>query len=116
MVEGPKLLVTFCCGCNEGECATAMDDDASTSGSPKFSTILQGLADCVASHGSGLQVGLLIKEINVVYELLLYIKLNQLSNYRYCCVIIIVKIIGKQSMIFIQKYLSSGLCILVCVQ
>lgn len=51
----PKLLVTFSCGCKEGECASAMDDNASTSGSLKFNIILQGLADCVASHGSGLQ-------------------------------------------------------------
>ncbi|KAI9072268.1 hypothetical protein K1719_045772 [Acacia pycnantha] len=36
LLNCPKLLVNFCC-------------------SPKFNTILQGLADCVASHGSGLQ-------------------------------------------------------------
>ncbi|XP_028786029.1 uncharacterized protein LOC114741951 [Neltuma alba] len=56
LLNCPKLLVTFCCGCKEGECASAMDDNTSTSGSPKFNIILQGLADCVASHGSGLQV------------------------------------------------------------
>ncbi|KAI9125034.1 hypothetical protein K1719_003650 [Acacia pycnantha] len=55
LLNCPKLLVNFCCGCEEGESASAMDDNASTSGSPKFNTILQGLADCVASHGSGLQ-------------------------------------------------------------
>ncbi|KAK4252691.1 hypothetical protein QN277_014435 [Acacia crassicarpa] len=55
LLNCPKLLVNFCCGCKEGECASAVDDNASTSGSLKFNSILQGLADCVASHGSGLQ-------------------------------------------------------------
>ncbi|KAF7829171.1 uncharacterized protein G2W53_020335 [Senna tora] len=55
LLNCPKLLVTFCCGCKEGECTSAMDDKASASDSSKFNIILQGLADCVASHGSGLQ-------------------------------------------------------------
>ncbi|XP_061343097.1 protein SENSITIVE TO UV 2 [Gastrolobium bilobum] len=51
----PKLLATFCCGCKEGDDSSAMDDSASASDFQNFKIILQGLADCVASNGGGLQ-------------------------------------------------------------
>ncbi|KAJ7943895.1 putative Dimerizations protein [Quillaja saponaria] len=54
LLSCPKVLVTFCSGCKEGE-QGAVDDNACTSNSQRFKTILQGLADCVACHGNGIQ-------------------------------------------------------------
>ncbi|KAL5099885.1 hypothetical protein RYX36_004212 [Vicia faba] len=50
----PKLLATFCCGCKEEDSSSAVDDNASVSNFQNFNIILRGLADCVASHGGGL--------------------------------------------------------------
>ncbi|GAU49031.1 hypothetical protein TSUD_236880 [Trifolium subterraneum] len=50
----PKLLATFCCGCKEGDSKSAMDDNASASDVQNFQNILEGLDDCVASCGGGL--------------------------------------------------------------
>ncbi|XP_027362860.1 uncharacterized protein LOC113870469 [Abrus precatorius] len=50
----PKLLVTFCCGCKEGDDSSAMNDNESASDFQNFKVILEGLADCVASHRGGL--------------------------------------------------------------
>ncbi|CAJ2647094.1 unnamed protein product [Trifolium pratense] len=50
----PKLLATFCCGCKEGDSKSAMEDNASSSDFQNFQIILEGLADCVASCGGGL--------------------------------------------------------------
>ncbi|CAL5188425.1 unnamed protein product [Lathyrus oleraceus] len=49
----PKLLATFCCGCKEDSSST-VDDNTSVSNFQIFNIILRGLADCVASHGGGL--------------------------------------------------------------
>ena len=40
-----------------------MDDNAAVSDFKNFEIILQGLADCVASHGGGLLVSLLAKTL-----------------------------------------------------
>ncbi|KAK2373723.1 protein SENSITIVE TO UV [Trifolium repens] len=50
----PKLLATFCCGCKEGDSRSAIDDNASASDFQNFQMILEGLDDCVASCGGGL--------------------------------------------------------------
>nr|XP_023905326.1 uncharacterized protein LOC112017089 isoform X6 [Quercus suber] len=51
--KGPKLLVMFCSGSNEGvTAAVPVDDDARPQ---KFIKVLQGLADCVACSGNGIQ-------------------------------------------------------------
>ncbi|CAK8540291.1 unnamed protein product [Lathyrus sativus] len=50
----PKLLATFCCGCKKEDSSSDVDDNASVSNFQIFNTILRGLADCVASHGGGL--------------------------------------------------------------
>nr|XP_048320321.1 protein SENSITIVE TO UV 2 isoform X3 [Ziziphus jujuba var. spinosa] len=56
LLNCPDLLVTFCSGCTEGEYATSLEDNKkNTSASQKFSIILQGLADCLACHGNGLE-------------------------------------------------------------
>ncbi|XP_024923291.3 protein SENSITIVE TO UV 2 isoform X1 [Ziziphus jujuba] len=56
LLNCPDLLVTFCSGCTEGEHATFLEDNKkNTSASQKFSIILQGLADCLACHGNGLE-------------------------------------------------------------
>ena len=92
-VKGPKLLATFCCGCKEGECT--MGDNASTSGPPQFNIILQGLADCVASHGSVLQVTCLLRtpfcpwsilkyQINIWIRKIINTSAMQ-SSITYCC-------------------------------
>lgn len=56
-------MATFCCSCKEGESSSAMDDNAAVSDFKNFEIILQGLADCVASHGGGLLVSLLAKTL-----------------------------------------------------
>ncbi|XP_017427951.1 protein SENSITIVE TO UV 2 [Vigna angularis] len=50
----PKLLAAFCCGCKEGDASSAMNENESTSDFQYFKIILQGLSDCVAPHRSGL--------------------------------------------------------------
>ncbi|KAK2427580.1 protein SENSITIVE TO UV [Trifolium repens] len=50
----PKLLATFCCGCKEGDSKSAIDDNASASDFQNFQMILKGLADCVAFCEGGL--------------------------------------------------------------
>lgn len=67
-VQGPKLLATFCCGCKEGDNSSAMDDNASALDFQIFKFILQGLADCVVSHGSGLLVSSLMLCLGVGKE------------------------------------------------
>lgn len=56
--EGPKLLVTFCSGCTEGKDTGFMSDTTEdTSAFHKINYTLQGLADCIACSGNGLEVG-----------------------------------------------------------
>ncbi|WJX56243.1 hypothetical protein P8452_41916 [Trifolium repens] len=50
----PKMLATFCCGCKEGDSKSAIDDNASASDFQNFQMILKGLADCVAFCEGGL--------------------------------------------------------------
>ncbi|KAF3949777.1 hypothetical protein CMV_024391 [Castanea mollissima] len=53
LLNCPKLLVMFCSGSNEGgTAAVPVDDDARPQ---KFIKVLQGLADCVACSGNGIQ-------------------------------------------------------------
>lgn len=53
LLNCPKLLVMFCSGSNEGvTAAVPVDDDARPQ---KFINVLQGLADCVACSGNGIQ-------------------------------------------------------------
>ncbi|KAK6251554.1 hypothetical protein SCA6_005559 [Theobroma cacao] len=51
--EGPKLVVTFCCGCTVA--AGADTDKENTAAFQEFTLILQGLADCIACSGNSLQ-------------------------------------------------------------
>ncbi|XP_030947186.1 protein SENSITIVE TO UV 2 isoform X4 [Quercus lobata] len=54
LLNCPKLLVMFCSGSNEGgTAAVPVDDDARPQ---KFIKVLQGLADCVACSGNGIQL------------------------------------------------------------
>ncbi|KAL5552269.1 hypothetical protein UlMin_002445 [Ulmus minor] len=56
LLNCPKLLVTFCCVCTEGESTCLMDNMAKDSSAlQKFTSTLQGLADCIASCGNGLE-------------------------------------------------------------
>lgn len=50
----PKLLAAFFCGCKEGDDSSAMDGNKFASDFQNFKIILQGLSDCVASHRGGL--------------------------------------------------------------
>lgn len=58
--EGPKLLVTFCSGCTEGEHTVSIEDnEKDASALKKFTVILQGLVDCLACDVNDLKVGIL---------------------------------------------------------
>lgn len=50
----PKLLAAFCCGCKEGDDSSSMDGNEFASDIQIFKIILQGLSDCVVSHRGGL--------------------------------------------------------------
>ncbi|KAL2348854.1 hypothetical protein Fmac_002854 [Flemingia macrophylla] len=50
----PKLLAAFCCGCKEGDNSSVMDDNEFASDIQNFKIILQGLSDCVASNRGGI--------------------------------------------------------------
>ncbi|XP_062146640.1 protein SENSITIVE TO UV 2 isoform X4 [Alnus glutinosa] len=67
LLNCPKLLVTFCTGCNEGEGAVSVDDNARPQ---KFFKVLQGLADCVACCGNGMQELTLRKNAIIVLAFL----------------------------------------------
>ncbi|KAK7407112.1 hypothetical protein VNO78_08755 [Psophocarpus tetragonolobus] len=56
VINCPKLLAAFCCGCKEGDDSNAMDDDDNDLASDiqNFKIILQGLSDCMSSHRGGL--------------------------------------------------------------
>ncbi|RZB93118.1 uncharacterized protein LOC114425004 isoform X1 [Glycine soja] len=50
----PKLLAAFCCGCKERDDSSAMDDNDLALHFQNFKIILQGLSDCVASCRGGI--------------------------------------------------------------
>ncbi|KHN40410.1 hypothetical protein glysoja_000908 [Glycine soja] len=50
----PKLLAAFCCGCKEGDDSSAMDVNGLALHFQNFKIILQGLSDCVATCRGGL--------------------------------------------------------------
>ncbi|KAG2680416.1 hypothetical protein I3760_11G098000 [Carya illinoinensis] len=51
LLNCPKILVTFCSGCKDGEGAAPVDG---TVRPRKFIEVLQGLADCLACSGNGI--------------------------------------------------------------
>ncbi|XP_017972832.1 PREDICTED: uncharacterized protein LOC18606848 isoform X1 [Theobroma cacao] len=53
LLNCPKLVVTFCCGCTVA--AGADTDKENTAAFQEFTLILQGLADCIACSGNSLQ-------------------------------------------------------------
>ncbi|CAL2258505.1 unnamed protein product [Prunus armeniaca] len=56
LLNCPKILVKFCSYYKDGKGAGAMDGDVGdASAFQKYSMILQGLADCIACCGNGLQ-------------------------------------------------------------
>ncbi|KAI5327382.1 hypothetical protein L3X38_026778 [Prunus dulcis] len=56
LLNCPKILVKFCSYYKDGKGAGAMDGDVGdASAYQKYSMILQGLADCIACCGNGLQ-------------------------------------------------------------
>ncbi|XP_028124481.1 uncharacterized protein LOC114321510 isoform X2 [Camellia sinensis] len=57
LLNCPKLMAMFCSGCKEEvENAGAPNDAKNASSVQGFSAILEGLADCVACGGNGIQV------------------------------------------------------------
>ncbi|KAJ0053954.1 hypothetical protein Pint_03532 [Pistacia integerrima] len=90
---GPKVFVAFCCGCKEVGNAGAVDINQDNSSAAKdFSMILEGLADCIACRGNGLQELELRRNAVIVlaflassgvsgFEILVNHKLNREANF-----------------------------------
>ncbi|XP_056173863.1 protein SENSITIVE TO UV 2 isoform X1 [Syzygium oleosum] len=57
LLNSPKILETFFCGFKNRECSSSMDgnDDKNITIFRGSDVILEGLADCVSSRGSGIQ-------------------------------------------------------------
>ncbi|XP_057448701.1 protein SENSITIVE TO UV 2 [Lotus japonicus] len=51
----PKLLARFCCGCKEGDDSVATEESSTSSDFQNYKIILQRLAECVVSAGGGLR-------------------------------------------------------------
>ncbi|KAK1568109.1 hypothetical protein Q3G72_020700 [Acer saccharum] len=56
-MKGPKILVAFCSDCEEEENAGAANESCENPSAKKASImILEGLANCIACSGSGVQI------------------------------------------------------------
>ncbi|XP_034217229.1 protein SENSITIVE TO UV 2 isoform X4 [Prunus dulcis] len=93
LLNCPKILVKFCSYYKDGKGAGAMDGDVGdASAYQKYSMILQGLADCIACCGNGLQ-GLKLRRNSILllaflssseksgFEILVGYKLYQDTNF-----------------------------------
>ncbi|XP_031267888.1 protein SENSITIVE TO UV 2 [Pistacia vera] len=93
LLNCPKVFVAFCCGCKEVGNAGAVDINQDNSSAAKdFSMILEGLADCIACRGNGLQELELRRNAVILlaflassgvsgFEILVNHKLNREANF-----------------------------------